>query len=232
MSLVDTVEAEDMAIAKILECVPNGPLAVDCEGIDLGRSGELCILQVGCVTKSSAVVFFLFDVCVLGRAMFDRGLRQVLENADILKLVYDARSDSDALFAQFDVRLRGLIDLQVAFMKTKQPDARYLFGMKKALIAVGISAAFKDDGQRLFLPENGGTFQVWKQRPLIPQLVCYASDDTASLFKLWNRLKRSVPLSKAQLVKMSDLRAQMAREATRELRRRCKWNGGVERESE
>ena len=87
MSLVDTVEAEDMAIATILECIHNGPLAVDCEGIDLGRRGELCILQIACVSESSAVVVFLFDVCVLGRAMFDRGLRQVLENASILKLV-------------------------------------------------------------------------------------------------------------------------------------------------
>ena len=171
VSLVDTVEKEDTAIATILECVPNGPLAVDCEGIDLGRRGELCILQVACITKTSAVVVVLFDVCVLGRAMFDRGLRQVLENANIIKLVYDARADSDALFAQFDVQLRGLIDVQVAYMKTKKPNDSFLTGMKKALVAVGTSAAFKDDGQKLFLPEYGGSFQVWKQRPLIPQLV-------------------------------------------------------------
>ncbi|KAF6033660.1 hypothetical protein EB796_008034 [Bugula neritina] len=43
-------------------------LSVDCEGVDLGRFGELCLVQVATTQK-----VYLFDVVVLGRKIFDQG---------------------------------------------------------------------------------------------------------------------------------------------------------------
>ena len=43
-------------------------LAVDCEGVDLSRTGKLCLIQVGTNGK-----VFCFDVIALGRKVFDEG---------------------------------------------------------------------------------------------------------------------------------------------------------------
>mgnify|MGYP001795365564 CR=1 FL=1 len=43
-------------------------LAVDCEGVDLSKTGKLCLIQVG--TKEKV---FCFDVIALGRRVFDEG---------------------------------------------------------------------------------------------------------------------------------------------------------------
>jgi len=43
-------------------------LSVDCEGVELGRFGELCLVQVATTQK-----VYLFDVVVLGREIFDQG---------------------------------------------------------------------------------------------------------------------------------------------------------------
>ena len=43
-------------------------LAVDCEGVDLSKTGKLCLIQVG--TKETV---FCFDVIALGRRVFDEG---------------------------------------------------------------------------------------------------------------------------------------------------------------
>jgi len=43
-------------------------LSVGCEGVELGRFGELCLVQVATRQK-----VYLFDVEVLGRKIFDQG---------------------------------------------------------------------------------------------------------------------------------------------------------------
>ena len=86
-------------------------IAVDLEGEQLGRTGPICILTVGRKDGSA----YLFDIVTLGVAAFENGgLRALLEDARVMKLMYDGRSDADALFHQFNgVRIRGAADLQV-----------------------------------------------------------------------------------------------------------------------
>jgi len=43
-------------------------LSVDYDGVDLGRFGELCLVQVATTQK-----VYLFDVVVLGRKIFNQG---------------------------------------------------------------------------------------------------------------------------------------------------------------
>ncbi|KAF6040432.1 EXD1 [Bugula neritina] len=77
-------------------------LSVDCEGVDLGRFGELCLVQVATTQK-----VYLFDVEVLGRKIFDQGLRNVLEDARITKLFFDCREDCNILQHGYDVKVQG-----------------------------------------------------------------------------------------------------------------------------
>jgi len=46
-------------------------LSVDCEGVELGRTGELCLVQVATSQK-----VYLFDVVVLKKKIFDAGKQE------------------------------------------------------------------------------------------------------------------------------------------------------------
>ena len=56
---------------------------------------------------------FVFDVVMLGTTLFDHGLRALLESTTIVKLFFDCRRDSDALYHQFGVQLHCVLDTQV-----------------------------------------------------------------------------------------------------------------------
>jgi len=162
-------------------------IAVDVEGVDLGRAGEICIIQVS--TRMRQV--YLFDITTLGRAAFRSGLKELLESVDVVKLFYDCRSDADALHHLHGVQLANVLDLQVLFTHQSGQRSGQLPGMAKALGQVlsyeehqeakGVKAA----GTGMFAPEKGGNIQVWKLRPLPQLLVRYCAQDVRHLFAMW-----------------------------------------------
>ena len=124
-----TSPGEDLDRA-LRACVSSDVLAVDLEGVSMSRVGAVTLLQVA--VRDSV---FLFDAQALGTAeLFERAvsvdetdendgpkartakktLRGVLEDGQITKLMFDCRVDSDALFHQHGVALRGVFDVQLA----------------------------------------------------------------------------------------------------------------------
>lgn len=108
--------------------------AFDTEGVNLGRSGDLTIATIQGIPSSGVFLAWIFswvgevqqeatpkiyvvDVQLLGGdTVFSKdttSLRSLLEDESKHKLTFDCRADSDALYHQFDVTLRGTIDLQV-----------------------------------------------------------------------------------------------------------------------
>jgi exonuclease 3'-5' domain-containing protein 1 len=111
--LVDSIGSCKHAVSEIAK---HRLISVDLEGVELCRSGEICILQVA--LQNNRV--FLFDICALRADAFEAGgLREILSAPSPLKLMFDCRADADALFHQYRVRLDGVYDLQVAVVKTK-----------------------------------------------------------------------------------------------------------------
>lgn len=106
------VDTLDSALTAFQRIRLERKIAVDLEGIDLSRDGKLCIAQVG--LTSDPEIVFIFDVIALGRDLFTHGLKEILESAAIIKLVYDIRCDSDALFHQFGVTPKPVFDVQVS----------------------------------------------------------------------------------------------------------------------
>jgi len=184
--LVDTVEKCQQAVAVLCR---EEELAIDLEGIALSREGELCLMQMSGPGESTPV--YLFDICVLGKEAFDEGgLKELLESESVTKVFYDVRSDNDALLHQFGIKVKRAYDVQVLWhTRFQHPDDRYLQGLKKVqglfLQESGVLGsaeserldAGKEAGVRLFAPELGGDYQVWKRRPLLPALVEYAAAD-------------------------------------------------------
>jgi len=65
---MELIDQEDQLPDVIQLLRKETQLSVDCEGVDLGRFGELCLVQVATTQK-----VYLFDVVVLGRKIFDQG---------------------------------------------------------------------------------------------------------------------------------------------------------------
>jgi len=168
-------------------CAWYDEIALDLEGVHLGRHGRICILQIAVDTPPQV---FLFDITVLGKSAFDDGLRTVLETESIRKLIYDARADGDALHHLYGVTLANPCDLQVLHCIAKDDASDpFVKGLQKALDQSGC-VPFEEQrwveelklrGKALFVPERGGCRELWEWRPLHPDLVSYCALDVAYL---------------------------------------------------
>lgn len=189
--LIDTIDKCKAAVKRLLH---SPVLAVDLEGIDLGRHpGKACIMQV-CGAGADDVVY-LFDLIVLQEAGFENGrLAELLEAPQVQKVFWDVRADCDALHHNHKVIVKNAYDLQVLYYLRFHPKSRGLPGLGKALAEYGkteISAAelarleqVKREGKLLFAPERGGSYDVWECRPLCEELVHYCAADVQYLLKM------------------------------------------------
>ncbi len=123
-------------------------------------------------------------------------LKGLLESEDITKLMWDARSDNNALLHLFGVRLAGVVDLQlidIAWRLARGERPASVSGLGWVLEKTdraGLSppecvemATVKRAAQALFLPENGGGYEVWARRPL-PEILLQYCTDARTFFRL------------------------------------------------
>jgi exonuclease 3'-5' domain-containing protein 1 len=191
-------DTEETCIRSLLLLQKSKCLAIDCEGIDLSRKGELCIIQI--VDEAAPDVVHLFDVCALGNRTFDvapaKGcsLKAILESASVRKLFWDVRNDNDALFNLHAISTANVVDLQLIHILYREQKERSLpanvSGLQKALSKMDIGLSRKEDlwidnikssAKEAFAPERGGSYEIWKtMRPLSHTLLAYCTD--AKLF--------------------------------------------------
>ncbi|XP_078089296.1 piRNA biogenesis protein EXD1 [Mustelus asterias] len=84
-------------------------IGVAVEGIDICRFGKLCMIQIATNDR-----IYLFDIFLLGPVAFKNGLKMILEDSGILKVIHDCRLVSDCLYHQYRVDLTNVFDTQVA----------------------------------------------------------------------------------------------------------------------
>jgi hypothetical protein len=213
---VDSVAGVKAAVASAL-ALGGGEVALDLEGVALGRLGRMSTLQL-CAANGSLssargsslskrrqsaaeATVFVIDVATLGDAAFsaETGLRSLLEG-DATKLFWDVRADAAALFHQFDVRINPetVIDVQLlatveAINEKRMLNLPSLGGTFNAAVSV---LAFsekqqmqrvREDARKLYAPECGGSYDAWLARPLSPLLLEYAAD-----VRFFGRLRASL----------------------------------------
>jgi exonuclease 3'-5' domain-containing protein 1 len=163
-------------------------LYVDLEGNNLSRHGTLSLITILVEPRHTV---HLVDVTTLGKAAFSvsgtsgQTLQQILESSNIIKVFYDIRNDSDALFSLFGVRVAGIEDLQLMELGTRTKNRERVKGLAKSIAQdAQLSAAdikawkeVKDTGKKLFAPELGGSYAVFDQRPLSAEIVTYSVQD-------------------------------------------------------
>ncbi|KAF9558293.1 hypothetical protein CPC08DRAFT_709743 [Agrocybe pediades] len=193
--LVDTIPLLESCIKDVTD-PKNTKLAVDLEGVDLSRNGRVSIIQL--FAKNSDTIW-LVDVTVLGRLAFEHkaastngcSLKDVLQSKNIVKILYDVRNDADALYNLYQVDMKNTYDLQlleVAARRAQKLRVKFICGLSKAITTYlsppSSVTQIKEDGLVLFLPEKGGSYEVFERRPLDPRIILYCAQDVAVLFQL------------------------------------------------
>lgn len=85
------------------------------EGAMFGRHSKVSLLSIA--TPSRA---FVFDMCTLGNAAFDNGLRDILETEEIEKVTHNCRLVSDCLHHKHRVTICNVFDTQVSRIGTSE----------------------------------------------------------------------------------------------------------------
>jgi len=213
VNLIDSFGSLMSLLAHLEEmCSPQmgsmeAALAVDFEGVKLCRHGALCLVQLTCSDDPRLV--YVLDVHMLGKRAFTmetpRGtsMKVLLEEQSIRKVWFDPRNDVDALYHQFGITPHGVFDLQlaeVADRRNRGLKVNYVQGLYKCLTQCPMLQAeqkvFAEKinklGKQLFEPQNGGSYEIFQQRPLNPVILVYAAHDSRYMLALYDQYLQSI----------------------------------------
>jgi exonuclease 3'-5' domain-containing protein 1 len=195
--LIDTPAAIALLVASLSD-LPNHPpsLYVDLEGINLSRHGSISILQLHVLPTDKT---YLVDVHTLGAEAFStvakngHTLKSILESEQISKAFFDIRTDSDALYSLYGIKVAGICDIQLMELATRSFSKRCINGLAKCIERDLTMTArerqnwkvTKERGVKLFAPEHGGSYEVFNSRPLSEEVRKYCMQDVQLLPRLW-----------------------------------------------
>ncbi|KAK4906167.1 hypothetical protein LTR49_024653 [Elasticomyces elasticus] len=178
-------------------------LYVDLEGNNLSRSGTVSLVTILLEPEREV---YLVDVTTLGRDAFTtageggRTLKSVLESRDIVKVFFDIRNDSDALFGLYEIRVAGIEDLQLMELASRNFSKRHVNGLAKCIerdstipfVERRRWQSVKDNGKHLFDPQKGGSYAVFDQRPLSKDILEYCTQDVTFMPHLRDTYRRKL----------------------------------------
>ena len=130
------------------------------------------------------------------------GLKAVLENKKILKILHDCRNDWDSLLYQYSVRLFGFIDTQEAYF------VYILFYKQEITLPISLLNFIKIfSGEDLVKKSQMKTkmhsdHAIWGIRPIEEDMLIYASEDVKFLVKAWNNLKEKLNEYLIEIIKV------------------------------
>jgi len=157
------------------------------------RYGELCLMQI--TVSDQPLRTYVIDIHLLREKAFSlqtpngTSLKVLLEDQSLLKVWWDCRNDVDVLWNHFEILPNGVFDLQLAEVAKRRCsgiEARFVQGLQKALTnslslqpEQRVFAELIDvAGKKVYEPNYGGNYEMFKHRPLHPHLLIYAAHDT------------------------------------------------------
>ncbi|KAF9766680.1 hypothetical protein IL306_000881, partial [Fusarium sp. DS 682] len=163
-------------------------LFISLHGPLVGRNHTISVMSIHDPVPN---ITWLIDVYNLRAKVFWRTgrnsncLKKILEDEEIVKVFFDVRPASDALFKHYKIRLAGVHDLQLMELATRPDFRRKVKNFRKCIESYGqmprqdayswLLIGYK--AERLFDPERGGSHDVFLQRPLPKELLWYCAQD-------------------------------------------------------
>lgn len=155
-------------------------LSMDCEGVNLGKDGHLTLLQLGTI-EGEAIIFDVLATPNRKDMFQNGGLKGLLEDENILKVIHDCRTDQCALYFQFGVVLTNVFDTSAAYTTIwDQCNVRagpFRPKLSALLEVFGFKAQHKTGEFEKRIHEN----QLFGRRPLTKEMIEYAIDDVLCL---------------------------------------------------
>jgi exonuclease 3'-5' domain-containing protein 1 len=181
LRLVRTVGEAEKLVAHIMSGTKKC-IAVDCEGVRLGRFGKLSLMQIA--TGEELVLVDAIDKSAVN------ALGPILTSSSIKKVMHDCREDSSALFHQHGIKLGNVFDTQVANLIIQRESKEFLH--QKAYTDLlhqylGVESNENAEIKARMIEDP----LLWHKRPLSMELVKYALHGVEHLLHL------SASLSKA-----------------------------------
>ncbi|XP_072342936.1 piRNA biogenesis protein EXD1 isoform X3 [Scyliorhinus torazame] len=175
-------------ISQIFHIKQQSVIGVAVEGIDICRFGKLCLIQIATNDQ-----IYLFDIFLLGPVAFKNGLKMILEDSDILKVIHDCRLVSDCLYHQYRVGLTNIFDTQVADVLQFSLEAGGLLPSCVSTLAESLVCHLcLPPTKALFLQRSARAVKVnpkvWTCRPLPAGLMQRAGLDVMYLLSLRSAL--------------------------------------------
>lgn len=174
-------------------------IALDCEGLNLGRMGKLSLIQL-CAGVGQAC--YLIDVLhTTPQAPLVSALRSILQQENICKVIHDCKTDSDALLHLLNIKLCSVHDTS-AWNNTLRHWVSHTHADNKDKWVCDEN--LNNTLRRYNLPENTHrdrtVYQThpsfWLDRPMTEQMIQWASADIRSLFGLRSaQLRMGIELS-------------------------------------
>jgi exonuclease 3'-5' domain-containing protein 1 len=196
--MIDSKQQLTAFIDSLPHCKgPNPSLYVDLEGNNLSREGTLSLVTVLVEPRRT---IHLIDITGLGNDAFatagsdGRTIKQLLESAEVCKVFFDIRNDSEALYSLHGIRVQGIEDLQLMELASRISWRKHVNGLAKCIerdapISFGEKQRWKStkkEGCRLFDPALGGSYAVFDQRPLSAAMRSYCVQDVVHMPALRN----------------------------------------------
>ncbi|XP_046579726.1 piRNA biogenesis protein EXD1-like [Haliotis rubra] len=182
------VDNVDDCVKAVDDLLQEPVVAVDCEGINLGKKGPLTLLQVA---KLDGFVY-LFNVFVEPKVFTKGRLKSFLENRDIVKVFHGCSGDSAALKCQFDVMLINVFDVQMALFIIEKSEGRQLPYARKLMDVCSrytdvTSLEGKEDVTAKLYKSNAA---YWATKEFTPEMIDYACADVRTLIpEVYEKLK-------------------------------------------
>lgn len=194
--LIETVDQAEDAVDWIWGCKLEGTvvIAVDCEGVHLGKGGYATLIQIATVKKN----VFVFDI--LTCAAIADVIKPLLESSRVVKVLHDCKSDTYAL-TQLNINLNSVFDTAVAHVVIQMQEDQ-----KKVPIVPSLNKVIE-----LYSGSGGGTngekdqmkdvyrhqYDLWAVRPLSDEMLAYAAADVYSLVpEVYKNMKQQVTYEK------------------------------------
>jgi hypothetical protein len=108
--------------------------SVDLEGESLCRDGKILNIQIFVIETNEIIIFDCMKLSIID---IKQVLAPIFENCMIVKYMFDCRSDVDALYHQYNIKMQGIVDVQlfeIGFRKCNGcPQTKHYQGLFKTL---------------------------------------------------------------------------------------------------